>query len=223
MVRTNSISIPAAPRPIFTTGYYVGTQRMAPRRRTRSTMCTVLYGQSLPPMSSLKPNDTAVAAISRTNNSAFRPINHTDSINNKVSGTIYPIAEQASTSTIYYGYTTTCFPDTVKVERAIYNTKKREEPPDSGTIPSSSVKTIVQPNSISGLPPMTIRGREDILRMCKAHLKTDKVRERNLNSKPACLKGREEEKTEDGTDLGPDLIDWTIVKLTLTCINFLSG
>ena len=61
-------------------------------------------------------------------------INHTDSINNKVSGTIYPIAEQASTSTIYYGYTTTCFPDTVKVERAIYNTKKREEPPDSGTI-----------------------------------------------------------------------------------------
>ncbi|KAJ8923954.1 hypothetical protein NQ315_006730, partial [Exocentrus adspersus] len=41
-------------------------------------------------------------------------------------------------------------PDPVKVERPTYNTKKRKEPPDNDTKPSSSVESIVQPNSTSG-------------------------------------------------------------------------
>ncbi|KAL3286698.1 hypothetical protein HHI36_001193, partial [Cryptolaemus montrouzieri] len=41
-------------------------------------------------------------------------------------------------------------PDPIKVERATYNTKKRKEPPDSDTKPSSSIESIVQPNSTSG-------------------------------------------------------------------------
>ncbi|XP_022902718.1 protein daughterless isoform X4 [Onthophagus taurus] len=44
----------------------------------------------------------------------------------------------------------THLPDSVKVERATYNTKKRKEPPDSDTKPSSSVESIGQPNSTSG-------------------------------------------------------------------------
>ncbi|CAG9813232.1 unnamed protein product [Phaedon cochleariae] len=45
-------------------------------------------------------------------------------------------------------------PDTVKTEgRTTYNTKKRKEPPDSDTKPSSSVESISQPNSTSGNPP----------------------------------------------------------------------
>ncbi|KAG5892462.1 hypothetical protein JTB14_017429 [Gonioctena quinquepunctata] len=43
-------------------------------------------------------------------------------------------------------------PDPIKVERPTYNTKKRKEPPDSETKPSSSVESIVQPNSTSGPP-----------------------------------------------------------------------
>ncbi|XP_018570680.1 protein daughterless isoform X1 [Anoplophora glabripennis] len=46
-------------------------------------------------------------------------------------------------------------PDPVKVERPTYNTKKRKEPPDSDTKPSSSVESIVQPNSTSGPPTKT--------------------------------------------------------------------
>lgn len=42
--------------------------------------------------------------------------------------------------------------DPVKVERATYNTKKRKEPPDSDTKPSSSVESVVQANSTSGTP-----------------------------------------------------------------------
>ncbi|XP_076259012.1 transcription factor daughterless isoform X14 [Rhynchophorus ferrugineus] len=49
-------------------------------------------------------------------------------------------------------------PDPVKVERPTYNTKKRKEPPDSDTKPSSSVESIVQPNSTSG-PKSTKRSR----------------------------------------------------------------
>ncbi|GJQ76093.1 hypothetical protein Trydic_g1844 [Trypoxylus dichotomus] len=44
----------------------------------------------------------------------------------------------------------THLPDTIKVERTTYNTKKRKEPPDSDTKPSSSVESVVQPNSTSG-------------------------------------------------------------------------
>ncbi|KAJ8976515.1 hypothetical protein NQ317_009084 [Molorchus minor] len=38
-------------------------------------------------------------------------------------------------------------PDPVKVERPTYTTKKRKEPPDTDTKPSSSVESIVQPNA----------------------------------------------------------------------------
>ncbi|KAK9884024.1 hypothetical protein WA026_004958 [Henosepilachna vigintioctopunctata] len=41
-------------------------------------------------------------------------------------------------------------PDPIKVERATYNTKKRKEPPDSDTKPSSSIESVGQPNSTSG-------------------------------------------------------------------------
>ncbi|XP_044744817.1 protein daughterless isoform X4 [Coccinella septempunctata] len=41
-------------------------------------------------------------------------------------------------------------PEPIKVERATYNTKKRKEPPDSDTKPSSSIESVVQPNSTSG-------------------------------------------------------------------------
>ncbi|KAK9694656.1 Helix-loop-helix DNA-binding domain [Popillia japonica] len=44
----------------------------------------------------------------------------------------------------------THLPDTIKVERTTYNTKKRKEPPDNDTKPSSSVESVVQPNSTSG-------------------------------------------------------------------------
>jgi hypothetical protein len=50
-------------------------------------------------------------------------------------------------------------PDTVKVERATYNTKKRKEPPDSDTKPSSSVESSIIPNSTSGPPPKSKRSR----------------------------------------------------------------
>ncbi|XP_030756999.1 transcription factor 12-like isoform X3 [Sitophilus oryzae] len=48
--------------------------------------------------------------------------------------------------------------DSVKVERPTYNTKKRKEPPDSDTKPSSSVESVVQPNSTSG-PKSSKRSR----------------------------------------------------------------
>ncbi|XP_045480958.1 protein daughterless-like [Harmonia axyridis] len=41
-------------------------------------------------------------------------------------------------------------PEPIKVERATYNTKKRKEPPDSDTKPSSSIESVIQPNSTSG-------------------------------------------------------------------------
>lgn len=42
------------------------------------------------------------------------------------------------------------FPEPVKVERATHNSKKRKEPPDSDTKPSSSIDSVVtQPNSTS--------------------------------------------------------------------------
>lgn len=50
-------------------------------------------------------------------------------------------------------------PDAVKVERPTYTTKKRKEPPDSDTKPSSSVESIVQPNSTSGTGKSSKRSR----------------------------------------------------------------
>ncbi|XP_056632089.1 protein daughterless isoform X11 [Diorhabda carinulata] len=47
--------------------------------------------------------------------------------------------------------------DSIKVERPTYNTKKRKEPPDMDTKPSSSVESLVQPNSTSGPPPKSTK------------------------------------------------------------------
>ncbi|XP_066245893.1 protein daughterless isoform X2 [Euwallacea similis] len=47
----------------------------------------------------------------------------------------------------------------VKVERPTYNTKKRKEPPDSDTKPSSSVESSIAPNSTSGLGKSSKRSR----------------------------------------------------------------
>ncbi|XP_044265153.1 protein daughterless isoform X2 [Tribolium madens] len=261
------------------TGYYLGADATPgewhPSYTTSAYQTYEAYGlipetegQGLPPMSSLRPNGTAVTTMSGTNSSTFGPANHTDGVN-KALGTIYPIVEQASASSYssapstpvssppplapsswlanhntphspHYtqsvnvnnsaapqglhmppapeaqrlddaigflrdhaevngtrmeerlddainvlrnhaepqiigqlppnltqhqmttlGYTAAAsephIPDTVKVERATYNTKKRKEPPDSDTKPSSSVETIVQPNSTSGPPPKTTK------------------------------------------------------------------
>lgn len=46
----------------------------------------------------------------------------------------------------------THLPDPVKVERATYNTKKRKEPPDSDTKPSSSVESVANSTSGAGTP-----------------------------------------------------------------------
>jgi transcription factor 4/12 len=62
-------------------------------------------------------------------------------------------------------------PDTVKVERATYNTKKRKEPPDSDTKPSSSVESSIIPNSTSGPPPKSKRSR----RYCSSNADEDEI------------------------------------------------
>uniref|UniRef100_A0AAR5QCT2 BHLH domain-containing protein n=1 Tax=Dendroctonus ponderosae TaxID=77166 RepID=A0AAR5QCT2_DENPD len=51
-------------------------------------------------------------------------------------------------------------PDAVKVERPTYNTKKRKEPPDNDTKPSSSVDvSSIAPNSTSGIGKSAKRSR----------------------------------------------------------------
>ncbi|CAH0551798.1 unnamed protein product [Brassicogethes aeneus] len=62
--------------------------------------------------------------------------------------------------------------DPVKVERPTYNTKKRKEPPDSDTKPSSSVESIVQPNSTSGPPPKQSKRSR---RYCSSNADDDEI------------------------------------------------
>lgn len=45
------------------------------------------------------------------------------------------------------------FPDPIKVERPTHSSKKRKEPPDSDTKPSSSVESVTPANSTSAPPP----------------------------------------------------------------------
>ncbi|XP_015837143.1 transcription factor 12 isoform X8 [Tribolium castaneum] len=312
-----------------TTGYYLGADATPgewhPSYTTGAYQTYEAYGlipetegQGLPPMSSLRPNGTAVTTMSGTNSSAFGPANHTDGVN-KALGTIYPIVEQASASSYssapstpvssppplapsswlanhntphspHYtqtvnvnnsaapqglhmppapeaqrlddaigflrdhaevngtrmeerlddainvlrnhaepqiigqlppphqmttlGYTAAAsephIPDTVKVERATYNTKKRKEPPDSDTKPSSSVETIVQPNSTSGPPPKTTKrsrrycssnGDEDEIDDPSNKAVREKERRQANNVRERCSSADE---TEEG-ELDPDI------------------
>ncbi|XP_050294982.1 protein daughterless isoform X3 [Anthonomus grandis grandis] len=98
-------------------------------------------------------------------------------------------------------------PDPVKVERPTYNTKKRKEPPDSDTKPSSSVETSSAPNSTSGLTKSTKRSRR-----CSTNEEDDgedntnkavreKERRQANNVRERCSSADE---TEDG-ELDPDI------------------
>ncbi|KAF7265376.1 transcription factor daughterless isoform X17 [Rhynchophorus ferrugineus] len=99
-------------------------------------------------------------------------------------------------------------PDPVKVERPTYNTKKRKEPPDSDTKPSSSVESIVQPNSTSG-PKSTKRSRryqssnadEDETEDQSTKAMREKERRQANNVRERCSSADE---TEEG-DLDPDI------------------
>nr|CAH7726181.1 unnamed protein product [Callosobruchus chinensis] len=101
----------------------------------------------------------------------------------------------------------THLPDPIKVERPTYNTKKRKEPPDSDTKPSSSVDSIGgQPNATGTASQKTKRSR----RYCPSNTDEDEtedpsnkaVRERerrqanNVRERP--------EETDEG-DLDPDI------------------
>nr|CAH7726189.1 unnamed protein product [Callosobruchus chinensis] len=86
----------------------------------------------------------------------------------------------------------THLPDPIKVERPTYNTKKRKEPPDSDTKPSSSVDSIGgQPNATGTASQKTKRSRRYV---------SIRVSKRSLNfwrfSSP--------EETDEG-DLDPDI------------------
>ncbi|XP_049824370.1 transcription factor 12 isoform X3 [Aethina tumida] len=91
--------------------------------------------------------------------------------------------------------------DPVKVERPTYNTKKRKEPPDSDTKPSSS--EIVQPNSTSGPPKMSKRSRKYNADEDEIDDPNNKaVRERERRQANNVRESAEE--TEDG-ELDPDI------------------
>ncbi|KAJ8941684.1 hypothetical protein NQ314_010330 [Rhamnusium bicolor] len=67
-------------------------------------------------------------------------------------------------------------PDPVKVERPTYNTKKRKEPPDSDTKPSSSVESI--PNSSGPPQKVTKRTRRfklPVLSSCSSNADEDEI------------------------------------------------
>ncbi|XP_060517778.1 protein daughterless-like isoform X2 [Cylas formicarius] len=100
--------------------------------------------------------------------------------------------------------------DSVKVERTTYNTKKRKEPPDSDTKPSSSVDGLVQPNSTSGPPTKTTKRSR---RYCSSNADDDEIedpsnkavrekeRRQANNVRERCSSADE---TEEG-DLDPDV------------------
>ncbi|XP_023011755.1 transcription factor daughterless isoform X3 [Leptinotarsa decemlineata] len=100
-------------------------------------------------------------------------------------------------------------PDTIKVERPIYNTKKRKEPPDSDSKPSSSVESIVQ--NTSGPPQKaTKRSRryscssnadEDEIDDPSNKAVREKERRQANNVRERCSSADE---TEEG-DLDPDI------------------
>ncbi|KAL1513067.1 hypothetical protein ABEB36_002543 [Hypothenemus hampei] len=98
-------------------------------------------------------------------------------------------------------------PDLVKVERPpTYNTKKRKEPPDSDTKPSSSVETRIVPNSTSGLGKSSKRSRrcntdEDDSEDPSNKAVREKERRQANNVRERCSSADE---TEDG-ELDPDV------------------
>ncbi|KAJ8955831.1 hypothetical protein NQ318_005374 [Aromia moschata] len=97
-------------------------------------------------------------------------------------------------------------PDPVKVERPTYNTKKRKEPPDSDTKPSSSVESIVQPNSTSGPPPKASKRSRRY--SCSSNADEEEIddpsnKARKSVDRPTMSDERADE-TEEG-DLDPDI------------------
>ncbi|CAH2016425.1 unnamed protein product, partial [Acanthoscelides obtectus] len=88
----------------------------------------------------------------------------------------------------------THLPDPIKVERPTYNTKKRKEPPDSDTKPSSSVDSIPgQPNAAGAGSQKTKRSRRYSI---------TKLSSKTLNYLTEAVAGAEE--TDEG-DLDPDI------------------
>ncbi|CAG9861541.1 unnamed protein product [Phyllotreta striolata] len=70
--------------------------------------------------------------------------------------------------------------DTIKVERPTYNTKKRKEPPDADSKPSSSVESLVQPNSTSApSTKSTKRSRRYLDNSCLSNADEDEIDDPN--------------------------------------------
>ncbi|XP_028128963.1 protein daughterless isoform X11 [Diabrotica virgifera virgifera] len=65
--------------------------------------------------------------------------------------------------------------DSIKVERPTYNTKKRKEPPDTDTKPSSSVESLAQPNSTSGPPAKSTKRSRRYLDNCLSNTDEDEI------------------------------------------------
>ncbi|XP_056632083.1 protein daughterless isoform X4 [Diorhabda carinulata] len=103
--------------------------------------------------------------------------------------------------------------DSIKVERPTYNTKKRKEPPDMDTKPSSSVESLVQPNSTSGPPPKSTKRSRRYVDNCLSNTDEDEIDDPNNkairekerrqanNVRERCSSADE---TEEG-DLDPDI------------------
>ncbi|XP_028128956.1 transcription factor 12 isoform X3 [Diabrotica virgifera virgifera] len=103
--------------------------------------------------------------------------------------------------------------DSIKVERPTYNTKKRKEPPDTDTKPSSSVESLAQPNSTSGPPAKSTKRSRRYLDNCLSNTDEDEIddpgskairekeRRQANNVRERCSSADE---TEEG-DLDPDI------------------
>ncbi|XP_019770976.2 protein daughterless isoform X4 [Dendroctonus ponderosae] len=106
-------------------------------------------------------------------------------------------------------------PDAVKVERPTYNTKKRKEPPDNDTKPSSSVDvSSIAPNSTSGIGKSAKRSRRWYVETDIA-VNTDEDESEDSGNKAVREKERRQannvrercssaDETEDG-ELDPDI------------------
>lgn len=84
--------------------------------------------------------------------------------------------------------TEAAFPDPIKVERPAHNSKKRKEPPDSDTKPSSSVEGVVPVNSTSA--PANTKGTKRARRYCSSGAEDD------LNDDPSNKAVREKERRQ---------------------------